>query len=119
MSRPAPIAAIEAAQWAKNSPLPTVLRNHLLESNGGTIEIEGNEWTIYPVLDTSDSKSLSRTINNIGAETQSALKNPGFPENAVAIGENGFGDLLVFRLGSETLEEWDHETGSTRALTIV
>jgi hypothetical protein len=34
----------------------------------------------------------------------------GFPEDAVAVADNGSGDMLVIRKGSDEIELWLHET---------
>jgi hypothetical protein len=35
------------------------------------------------------------------------------PEDSIDIAENGGGDLLIIRAGSDEVEFWDHETGES------
>lgn len=95
--------------------LPHYFREKLKVENGGEVEIKGNSWEIYPVYDTSDRTRIKRTCNNIISETESAREWYGFPEEAIAIGENGSGDrLVIFRQSRSKYGEeifiWNHET---------
>lgn len=64
--------------------------------NGGSVEMRIDEFQLFPFLDASDRKRLQRTCGSIDRETASARKGwHGFPPDAVAIGANGGGDLLV------------------------
>jgi hypothetical protein len=90
-----------------------------LRSNGGTVEIDDDEWTLHPVRDDSDRKRLARSSNDVATETSAARSWKGFPDSAVAIGANGSGDLLVLLAeGADHFGEavfvWEHETGETR-----
>ena len=98
-----------------NGSLPHYYREKIKESNGGDIEALGDSWLLYPIADTSDKKRLKRTCNNIVTETESARKWYGFPEDVIAVGENGRGDRLILRRQSrskfgEEIFVWDHET---------
>ncbi|MGE0607186.1 MAG: SMI1/KNR4 family protein [Pirellulales bacterium] len=98
--------------------LPPDYVEKMMQENGGEFQAPPDAWVLYPILDTSDKRSLKRTCNDVVRETQSARAWTGFPEDAVAIGSNGCGDQLVlFRdknapsvLGDEVFW-WDHETG--------
>jgi hypothetical protein len=89
------------------------------KSNGGSVRTHIDQFELFPFLDASDRKRLQRTCSSIDRETLSARKNAyGFPPDAVAIGENGGGDLLVLLPMPEhpdtlahTIYWWDHETG--------
>jgi hypothetical protein len=112
------IQFIETAESALGVSLPSAWRNRLLSSNGGELFVADEDWTIYPVFDTSDRRNASRTANHIVRENQSAREWRGFPSAAIAIAENGSGDYLVFlpsQSSSGTLDErvlfWSHETG--------
>ena len=61
----------------------------LLQSNGGIVEVEGEEWVLHPIFDDSDQKRLKRTFNDIVRETGSATEWRGFSSDAVAIAANG------------------------------
>jgi hypothetical protein len=87
--------------------------------NGGEVEVAGDVWQLYPVLDRSDRKRLARTCNDVHYETKSLRQWTGSPDSAVAIAGNGGGDRLVLLpdpndssvLGAGVFV-WDHETGS-------
>lgn len=102
---------------------PPRFRQRMMRENGGEIEIGDDEWKLYAFLDSSDQKRFARTCNDIVRETEYARSWDGLPPNAVAIGCNGFGDLLVLLKNSESESElgsivymWDHETGQTHEL---
>jgi len=95
--------------------LPASYRRAMMEENGGEVTTEDEDWQLYPILDSSDKKRLSRSCNDIIAETKNAANGAGFPEQAVAIAANGAGDLLVFLKSGEEFDPevyvWSHETG--------
>lgn len=87
--------------------------------NGGAVRTRVDQFSLFPFLDASDRKRIQRTCGSIDRETRTARKDCyGFPPDAVAIGANGGGDLLVLIAMPEhpkTLQHsvywWDHETG--------
>lgn len=87
--------------------------------NGGTVRTRIDHFVLFPFLDASDRKRIQRTCGSIDRETIAARKDcTGFPPDAVAIGGNGGGDLLILIPMPEhpdTLQYsiywWDHETG--------
>ncbi len=92
--------------------------------NGGSVRTHFDHFQLFPFLNGSDRQRLQRTCGSIDRETTSARKGwYGFPSDAVAIGENGGGDLLVLIPmpdHPDTLEHtvywWDHETGEIEAV---
>ena len=97
--------------------LPLGYISKMLSNNGGSVATRDDRWQLFPIFDDSDKKRLKRTCNDIARETAAAAKWPQFPQNAIAIGSNGGGDLLVLlrtqgknRLG-DAVFWWDHETG--------
>lgn len=100
--------------------LPPNYRSAIKQENGGEIETDEDTWEQYPIFDKSDKKRLSRTCNHIIAETKYCEGWNGFPENAVAIANNGFGDQMVFLKSSNKLGNkvyfWSHETGELSVL---
>lgn len=68
---------------------PDSFRKKMMRENGGEILTEVDDWQLYPFLDASDRKRLTRTANDIVRETEQAREWRDFPEAAVAIGENG------------------------------
>lgn len=111
------IAETEARLGAR---LPASYRAAMMRRNGGSIEAEDEEWTLYPIRDGSDRKRLARTCNDILGETASCRAWDGFPATALAIGGNGGGDQLVFlRDGAAygpALYRWRYETRALAAL---
>ncbi|MBH5329555.1 SMI1/KNR4 family protein [Eikenella sp. S3360] len=112
---------IQAAEQALGIRFPPRFKARLVAENGGEILLEpGNEdssFLLLPVFDQSDKKRLRRTCNHIAKETAAARANwPGFPAQAVVIGDNQGGELLVLlpqspqQLG-ETLFVWSSDGG--------
>ena len=86
--------------------------------NGGPVT---EPWRLFPVFDTSNRKRIKRTANNVVRETEYAKRMVGFPEEAVAIGADDYGNYLVLIPEAkgghklrDTVYEWDHETGNLR-----
>jgi len=88
----------------------------ILRENGGTVEVDGDEWQLYPVFDDTDAKRAKRTCNDVVRETAEARTWPTFPGDAVAIACDGSGDLLVMLTDSAPalgapIYKWSHESG--------
>ncbi len=95
---------------------PTVFKYQMINNNGGELVSDDYEFELFPFFDKSDKKRISRTCNHIGLETKNAKDWNNFPENAIAIGADGFGNLIVLlHNGNGILNEkvsfWNHETG--------
>jgi hypothetical protein len=123
MAFPTDLEFIETAESALGVLLPPTWRHRLLSSNGGELFAAEEDWTIFPVFDSSDRKKASRSANHIVRENQSAREWHGFPPTAVAIAENGSGDYLVFLPSQSSpgvLEDrvllWSHETGALSSI---
>ena len=120
MGFPAPQEMLSAAEAKIGRSLPAPLRQRLATDNGGIVhDVHGQEWTLYPVLDTTDRKRLARSAYDIARETASARQWTGFPADAHAIAADGYGNLLVLLPGSDDIEEWDHETGELKPTAII
>jgi hypothetical protein len=74
---------LEAAERQLGVRLPESFRSHLLRGNGGEVTVLEIEWDLTPAQD-------------IAAATIQARHWPGFPPHAVAIGDDGCGNHLVF-----------------------
>jgi len=90
------IGFIEAAEARLATKLPEAFRRYLLQSNGGTVELLDLPWEVTCVQDSSDRERLRRTSVDIVHETSEARQWPGFPDRAVAIGQDGCGNYLLF-----------------------
>lgn len=117
MSFPTTEACIQAAEQTLGVVLPAAHRAHLRAKNGGEMRAARDVWQVFPVFDTSNRKTMTRSANHIVLETANAHQWTGFPENGVAIAANGTGDLLVLMPG-DTVDRldaqvfhWHHETG--------
>ena len=108
---------ITKAEETLGLKFPATFKAKMQNENGGEIEAKSEEWTLYPIFDSSDKKRTKRTANHIIYETNQAKTWAGFPESAIAIASNGCGDQLVFipsennpSLLDESIYFWDHET---------
>lgn len=105
------------ARLGRSLPLGYVAR--MCRDNGGAVAVGRDLFQLHPILDTTDRKRLARSCNDILRETAAARKyQPDqFPPDALAIGNNGGGDLLVLvpdadgRRYADAVYWWDHETG--------
>lgn len=115
MAFPTTQEMIDRAQHQLGAALPASYANRLIRENGGEVSAAGDVWQLFPVLDDSERKRLSRSANHIIRETQVAKGWPGFPAAGLAVGANGAGDLLVLLRAESVFAEpvfwWDHETG--------
>lgn len=119
MRFPATEQMLTAAEAKLGRPLPTPLRDRLAADNGGVVyDPQGQEWKLYPVLDTSDRKRLAKTAYDIIRETAGARQWVGFPPDAFAVAADDYGNLLVLLRDSDEIQEWDHETGVMKPATI-
>jgi hypothetical protein len=116
MAFPVDIRFIKSAEAKLGRKLPLGYVVRMCRENGGSATTEIDNWFLFPIFDDSDQRRLKRTCNDIIRETESARSRPGFPADALAIGDNGGGDLLV-RLAEtdgkrygDAVYWWDHET---------
>ena len=107
---------IKAAEVKLGATLPYIYRRAMMASNGGEVCAYNDVWNLHPILDTSDRKRLSRSCNDILRETGVMRDWPGWPENAVAIADNGTGDKLLFLRKDQVYQPevyvWLHDTGN-------
>jgi hypothetical protein len=109
---------IEETESEMGFRFPPAFKEKMMAMNGGEVVVSDDDWQLFPSLDKSDNKRLSRTCNHIGLETANAREWRTFPPQAVAIGSNGNGDLLVLMPDEaertqlrECIFIWGHETG--------
>lgn len=118
MALPVEMRYIEELETDLGLRFPRTFTAKMTIENGGEIQTDEDEWTLFPFLDKSDKKRISRTCNHIGLETANAKEWDNFPADAVAIGGNGLGDLLILLPDksipsklTDTIFVWLHETG--------
>ena len=113
MAFPASDALVTAMEARLGRRLPEPHRQRLIRDNGGSVAAAEDTWTLHPVWDPTDRRTIARTANHIVRETSTIRDalGDGFPPGAVAVGSNDGGDYLVLRPGHEDVEIWDHETG--------
>jgi hypothetical protein len=118
MPFPGSEALVAAAEARLGRRLPEPHRQRLIRANGGEVLAIRGVWTLYPVWDPTDRKTMGRTANHIVRENDALRADwPGrLPDGYLAIADDGGGDLLVLAPGEDEVRHWDHETG---ALSIV
>ena len=104
-----------------NVIFPTEFKNRMIKSNGGELVTDEFEFELYPFFDKSDRKRITRTCNHIGLETKNAREWAGFPENGIAIGSDGFGNLIILThsgdgILTDEIHFWNHEIGETEKI---
>jgi hypothetical protein len=100
--------------------LPGAHRERLIRENGGEIRADRQNWTLYPVWDPTNRKTMGRSANHIVRENE-ALRNDWadmLPDGCIAIADNGGGDLLLLEPGRDDVLLWDHETGESSPVTV-
>jgi hypothetical protein len=111
---------VAAAEAKLGRRLPDVHRARLIRENGGEIRAAREHWTLYPVWDPSNRKSMGRTANHIVRENEVLRREwaDALPEGFLAIADNGGGDLLVLPPSEEEVRFWDHETGQSSPVKV-
>lgn len=78
--------------------LPQVYKQRMARANGGTLSLGDEVWFLFPLRDHSDRAALRRTAEDVQRETSRARADGlGFPDDGIAIGHNGAGDILFLR----------------------
>jgi hypothetical protein len=100
--------------------LPDVHRDRLILENGGEIKAAREIWTLYPMWDATNRKTMGRTANHIVRENESLRRDWAdiLPTGAIAIADNGGGDLLVIQPDQDVVLFWDHETGELSPVKV-
>ena len=112
---------IEESENDLNVIFPESFKKRMIKVNGGELDNEEIEIELYPFFDKSDKKRISRTCNHIGLETKKSREWNLFPDNAIAIGDDGFGNkLILMHSGDGALQDqilyWFHENGEIEKL---
>ena len=106
---------IEKAEQELGVRFPDWFRQKMMKNNGEGVEVGSDYFELHPFYDTSDKKRIKRTCNSIVHETKTARDRYRLPANLIVVGNNGGGDVLVFKIqedGSiDSAVYWfDHET---------
>ncbi|WP_425076891.1 SMI1/KNR4 family protein [Psychroserpens sp. S379A] len=112
---------IKETESELNVKFPTEFKNRMIKSNGGELVTDEFEFELFPFFDKSDRKRISRTCNHIGLETKNSCNWIGFPENGIAIGSDGFGNLIILThngdgILTDEIYFWNHEIGETEKI---
>jgi hypothetical protein len=99
MALPIALARIAETETALGATLPLDYKMYMSRCNGGSVELDGEAWFLFPLRDSTSRETLRRTAaGDVCRETQAALEAQlGFPSDGVAIAHNGAGDLLFLR----------------------
>ena len=124
MPFPIDIQLVRQAEAKLGRALPQNYVVRMCRANGGEVCVGRDYFTLYPILDTTDRKRLARTCNDVIRETARACEWSSFPTGALAVGDNGCGDKLVFLARQDAPQVfdavywWDHETGELHKAAI-
>lgn len=125
MALPTTDAVIAETEAELAVRLPAWLRERLMRDNGGELAAADDVWTLFAAFDRRDRKRMSRSAVCLTKELPAARAWVGFPANAVPIGSNGSGDLLVLLPTADDQGvlapnpfRWDHETGRLHAARV-
>ena len=115
MAFPVETKFIEKAEAELGAKFPASFREKMMRLNGGGVEVETDYFELHPFYDTSDKKRIKRTCNSIVHETKTARDHYRLPKNLIVIGNNGGGDVLVYKIEENgeidpTVYWFDHET---------
>jgi hypothetical protein len=123
MPFPVDLKYIQDTEEELGLSFPDIFKQKMVIENGGVFLTEEDEWQLFPFFDRSDNKRISRTNNHIILETKQAKEWNDFPENGVAIGNNGYGDYLVLLTNENDKKQlkdwiflWSHDTGELKKL---
>ncbi|MBN8808484.1 MAG: SMI1/KNR4 family protein [Sphingomonas sp.] len=99
------------AEEALGRAFPPELRRRLMRENGGEISLEDDDWSLHPVWDPTDRKTMGRSASHIIAETATARSWESFPSDGVSLASNGTGDRPIVLGCADQIFLWEHETG--------
>ena len=106
---------IQEAETELGATLPVEYKSIMAQNNGGDVILDEEFFQLFPILDTSTKKRISRTSNHIIYETAQTNKWKSFPKNALAIASDSCGNFLIFQKEDEKYSDklylWSHETG--------
>jgi hypothetical protein len=118
MPFPVSEALIVEAEGALGRRLPQSFRARLSLNNGGEASSTDDDWTLHPVWDPTDRRTMARTASHIVIEVEKARAWRGFPPDGIPLAINDEGDRIIVRGEGDDLEFWDHETGRATPTTI-
>lgn len=113
MAYPGSEDLVAAAEEILGRRLPEQHRQRLIQENGGEVRAIGEDWTLYPVWDPTNRKTMGRSTNHIVRENEALRREwpDVWPDGVVAIADNDGGDYLVLSPDEDAVRLWDHETG--------
>jgi hypothetical protein len=122
MAIPTTPEMIRATEMELRAQFPESYRSYILECNGGEIENDDDCWEMASIRDTTDKRTIKKTAYSVFECTKSAMDWQYFPRNGIALGDNGFGDVMFMHksngvIGPE-LFMYLHETGESVKLAV-
>lgn len=120
---PVKSAYIEEMEFRLGITFPVVFKNRMMKENGGQIKAGGHIWHLFPFFDELDIHRMINTCDHIGIITLQARKWVLFPQEAVVIGSNTAGDLLILLPEkyhpaqlAECIYSWNRQSGQVAKL---
>ena len=117
MPHPLPARFKTAAEAKLGRKLPAGYVTRICRENGGLVKALGGTWELYPIRDETDRKRLARTAVDLVVEQARVRDWPGFPPDAIAVGTDDGGNLLVLLSSADGTRfddpvfAWWHEDG--------
>lgn len=120
MAFPGSEELVAAAEARLGRRLPEDHRTRLIRENGGEVRAAQEHWTLYPVWDPTNRRTMGRTANHIVRENEVLRRELAdvMPAGFVAIADNGGGDLLVLPPSDDDVKVWDHDVGELSAVNV-
>ncbi|MBZ9650387.1 SMI1/KNR4 family protein [Sphingobium sp. 3R8] len=116
MPFPVPEQRIVEAERTLGRMLLQRLRHRLMRDNGGDVSVGDDDWSLHPIWDPMDRKTMGRTASHILKETAAARSWSSFPPDGISLASNGSGDRVIICGRGDQLLLWEHETGECRPI---
>jgi len=84
-----------------NVRLPGMYVAGMRRANGGSVELDGEIWVLYPIRNGATHEVLRRTALDVAYHTRSNLERANFPRDGLAIAHDDAGGVLLLRIGAD------------------
>ncbi len=92
---------VERAEETLGVVFPPLYRAWILEKNGGTVRFRDEEWTVNPLFDDTDRRTMRKTASHLVADTLFVRGYPTFPGNGVSIAQANVARLVLMPRGDD------------------